>query len=70
MNNEQLKSALLNKKPVIYTNAVGIENEYKYVSAIRYTEKNGGFRVSAEITDLNGISVTICNPEKLRFKEG
>lgn len=70
MTNEQLKNALLNKKPVIYTNSYGIESEYKCVSAIRYTEKNGGFRISAEITALKGNSVTVCNPENLRFKEG
>lgn len=70
MNNEQLKSALLNKKPVIYTNNEGIESEYKCVSAIRYTEKNGRVMVSAEIIATKSNSVTVCNPEKLRFKEG
>ena len=69
MNNADLKEALLNKKPVIYTNAEGVEAEYKCVSAIRYTEKNGRVDVSVEITDLNERSVTICKPEKLRYKE-
>jgi hypothetical protein len=70
MDNEQLKSALLNKKPVIYKNSDGSESVYKCVSAIRYTEKNGRVVVSAEITDLNGSTVVVCAPEKLRFREG
>lgn len=70
MNNDELKAALLNKKPVIYTNWRGSEDEYKHVSAIRYTEENGRVVVSAEITDLNGRCVTVCDPEKLRYKEG
>lgn len=69
MDNEQLKIALLNKKPVFYKNSDGNESLYKCVSGIRYTEKNGRVVVSAEITDLNGRSVVICPPEKLRFKE-
>jgi hypothetical protein len=70
MDNEQLKNALLNKKPVLYKNNDGRESLYKCVSGIRYTEKNGRVVVSAEITDLNGRSVLVCPPEKLRFKEG
>ena len=70
MDNEQLKSALLNKSPVIYKNNDGNESVYKCVSGSRYTEKNGRVVVSAEITDINGRSVLICPPEKIRFKEG
>ena len=70
MDHEQLKNALLNKKPVIYTDKRGEESEYKCVSAIRYTEKNGRVVVSAEITDLYANSITVCDPEKLRYKEG
>lgn len=69
MDNNELKNALLNKRPVIYRNHYGIEAEYKCVSAIRYTEKNGHITVSAEITDATDRSVTICKPENLRYKE-
>ena len=69
MDNEQLKIALLNKKPVLYQNSDGRDSVYKCVSGIRYTEKNGRVMVSAEITDINGTSVVICAPERLRFKE-
>lgn len=70
MDNEQLKAALLNKKPVIYKNSDGSDSVYKCVSAIRYTEHNGRVSVSAEITDLNGTSVIICAPERLSYKGG
>ena len=69
MSNDELKCALLNKKPVIYKNSYGVEAEYKCVSAIRYTEENGRIKVSAEITDVNDRSVTRCDPERLRYKE-
>lgn len=70
MDNEQLKAALLNKKPVIYKDNDGLESVYKCVTAIRYTEKNGCVAVSAEIADLRANSVIVCAPERLRFKEG
>lgn len=70
MDNNELKDALLNKRPVIYKNRENIDLEFQCVSAIRYTEKNGGVEVSAELTDLNGKSVTICDPKRIRYKEG
>ncbi len=70
MDNEQLKSALLNKRRVILKNNDGGESEYKCVSAIRYTERDGRVIVSAEIADLGGNSVIVCDPQKLRYKEG
>ena len=70
MDNEQLKSALLNKRRVLLKNSDGSESEYKCVSAIIYTERDGEIFVSAEITDLNNNSVVRCYPQKLRYKEG
>lgn len=70
MDGEQLKNALLNKRPVILKNSDGSESVYKCVTAIRYTEKDGRVLMSAEIADLNANSVVICAPEKLRYKEG
>ena len=69
MDNNELKIALLNRKPVILKSREGHEAIYKYVSAIRYTADNENIVVSVEITDVNGNSVTVCKPDKLRFKE-
>lgn len=69
MNNDELKEALKNKKPVIYTNADGVEAEYKCVSAIIYRWDGEHIVVSAEITDKNGKSITICKPDRLRMKK-
>lgn len=69
MDNAELKAALLSRKPVILTHADGHDGEYKRVSAIVYREKNKRIIVSAELLDLNGHSVIICDPEKIRFKE-
>lgn len=69
MDNNELKNALLNKRPVIYKNRDNIDLEFQCVSAIRYTEKNGGVEVSAELTDLNNKSVTICDPKRIKYKE-
>lgn len=69
MDNNELKTALLRKSAVIYKNSMGQESEYKCVSGIIYRERNGHIDVYAEITDLGGHSVTICDPESLKFKE-
>lgn len=68
MTNEELKAALLNKTPVILTHADGHDGEYKCVTAIIYRAKNGRVDVSAELQDLNGRSVVICDPKKVREK--
>lgn len=69
MNNDELKAALLTKTPVLYTSHDGSEIKYKYVSAIRYIADNGRIRITAEITDVNENSVTICDPERLSNAE-
>lgn len=68
MDNAELKAALLSKNPVIYKSNGNGESEYKCVSAIVLRAKNGRIVVSAEIADKCGRSVTICNPENLRYK--
>ena len=70
MNNNELKEALLNEQPVIYRRSEGIEAEYKCVSAVIYRKKKGvkDVAVTAEITDMNGNSVTVTKPQQLRFK--
>lgn len=70
MENDELKTALLSKKPVMYKLSASEEIEYKYVSGIIYRAENGRIVVTAEITDKNGQSVTICKPEKLKYKGG
>ena len=75
MDNQELKEALLSEEPVIYKSNSGFEAEYQCVSGIIYRknkQKDKDKRlidISAEITDMNGKSVTICDPKNLRRKE-
>ena len=72
MTSEELKTALLNGRAVIYRapNSGGSELEYKRVSAVIYrADGMGGIRVTAEIEDRNGRSVVIADPARIRYKE-
>lgn len=72
MTSEELKTALLNGRAVIYRapNSGGTELEYKCVSAVIYrADGMGGIRVTAEIEDKNGRSVVIVDPAKIRYKD-
>lgn len=71
MTNEELKIALLTRRPVILKIASMGEIEYAYVSGIIYRrDDNGGIYVEAEVMDRCLHSVTRIGPEAIRFKEG
>lgn len=55
MTNEEAKTALIKRTPVIFNNT-----EYLYISAIIYRYDNNNLLVSAELTDKNKRSVTIA----------
>lgn len=61
MNNEELKSALLEPRPVEHNGII-----YKCVSAIIYRNKGGRLAISAEVQDMKSNSVCIVEAEKLK----
>lgn len=71
MSNEELKEALINRRPIIaHIPSVG-KIEYAYVSAIIYRRnERGGVDVSAEIMDKCLHSVTTIDPKHIQYKEG
>lgn len=69
MDNNELKEALFNQRPVVLNMASLGELHYKRVSAIIYRVKNGKLNVRAEIEDKCGHSVTICNPKDIKYEE-
>lgn len=69
MTGEELKNALINRKPIIFTQVNGERLEYAYVSGIIYRIQNGKIDVSAELMDKNLHSVTIVSPKFLEYKE-
>lgn len=69
MDNNELKEALFNQRPVIFDMPSLGELHYKRVSGIIYRVKNGKLKVSAEIEDKNEHSVTICDPKNIRYEE-
>lgn len=69
MNHSEVKEALFSRRPVIHTTG-GIETEYDHVSAIIYRlNKNKRLVISAELSDKHGHSVSIVDPERVRYKE-
>lgn len=69
MNHSEVKEALFSRRPVIHTTG-GIETEYDHVSAIIYRlNKNKRLVISAELSDKHGYSVSIVDPERVRYKE-
>ena len=48
MTSQELKQALVNRKPVIFKRVNGDRLEYAYISGIIYRMKNGKLDVSAE----------------------
>ncbi len=68
MTNEELKAALLNRKPVIYRSARYGELKYKCVNAIRYTlDRTGHIIIQAELLDYNNGSITIADGNEVFF---
>lgn len=71
MSNEELKEALINRRPIIARIPSMGEIEYTYVSAIIYRRnERGGVDVSAEIMDKCLHSVTTIDPKYIQYKEG
>ncbi len=69
MNNDELKTALLNHTPVILKAPLLGEIKYERITAIIYREEKGRIVVSAELLDKNKNSVTIASPKTIRFLE-
>ena len=66
MTNEEMKTALLNGDSVIYESRSGGETVMKMHGIIYRSDGKGGIRVSAELLDLNGNSISVCKPRDLR----
>ena len=66
MTNEEMKTALLNGDSVIYELRSGGEAVMEMHGIIYRSDGKGGIRVSAELLDLNGNSITVCKPSDLR----
>lgn len=69
MHNEELKEALLSKRPVILDVPSMGELHHKYVSAIIYRVNNGKFCISAEVKDKCNHSVAIVEPKMIRYED-
>ncbi len=69
MNNTQLKEALFNQRPVILKMPLLGDIEYSKVSALIYRVVDGKTKITAELYDKNGNSVTVAPPEYIRYKE-
>lgn len=69
MDNNELKKALFNQRPIILDAPTTGELHYKFVSAIIYRVKNGKLDVTAELKDKCGHSVTIADSKKIRYTE-
>ena len=66
MTNEEMKTALLNGDNVIYESRSGGEAVMKMPGIIYRSYGKGGIRVSAELLDMNGNSISVCKPRDLR----
>lgn len=71
MTHEELKEALLSRRPVIWASPYVGDIAYKYVSAIIYRASGKSkITVTAELADECGRSVSIVDPAKIRYREG
>lgn len=68
MTNEELKEALLYKRPVIVSLADGTEIPCKWVSGIIYRARMNSIIVSAEVLDRNGKCIYNCKPKQIRYE--
>lgn len=66
MTNDEMKTALLNNEKVIYTMHDGAETEMTMFGIVYRNNGKGGIRVSAELLDPNGKSISVCNPKDLK----
>ena len=67
MTSQELKQALVNRKPVIFKRVNGDRLEYAYICGIIYRMKNGKLDVSAELMDKSLHSVTIVSPSQVSY---
>lgn len=68
MSNEELKTAMFNKCPVIHHSYDHRETEYDHVSAIIYRYIKGKLTVTAEVYDKSGRSVSVVKASELQCK--
>lgn len=68
MNNEEVKQALANGKPVIYFVPLVGDVRYDRVSAVIYRIINGELAVTAELEDRKGRSTATVRIDRLRFE--
>ena len=68
MTNDELKEALMNKKPVVLTLADGTELHCRCVEGITYRERKGRIAVFAEVLDSNGKCQYNCSPRQIRYE--
>ncbi len=65
MTNEEVKTAFLNRTPVLFG-----DNEYLFISAIVYRlDENGNVKVSAELLDKNKRSVVIAQVKDVTISD-
>lgn len=69
MTNEELKETMLAGEPVLLCDPRLGNIEYKRVLAVRYWAKDGKIKVSAELEDKHGHSITVARPRYLKAKE-
>lgn len=70
MTNEEIKAALINRKPVVVRSNRRDTLRYKCVTAIRYVlDKNGEIALQAELLDNNSNSVTITKASEVFYDE-
>lgn len=71
MTNDELKEALLNRRPVVADIPLLGKIEYSYVLHIIYgKDENNGIKVSAELVDENCINSTIkVDPKIVSYKD-
>ena len=70
MTNEEIKAALINRKPVVVRSNKRDTLRYKCVTAIRYVlDKNGEIAVQAELLDNNSNSVIITKASEVYYND-
>lgn len=70
MENEELKKALLSRRPVIHNYPLHGSVRYSCVSAVIYRRnENGGIDTEAELYDRCGHSVMISEPKYIRYAD-
>ncbi len=66
MTNEEIKAALISRKPVVIHSNKRDVLRYKCVTAVRYTlDNNGKIVVQAELLDNNNNSVVIAKASEV-----